>query len=193
MEAVSVLSRHLLVLEPFAASEWLTESLQAAGWTLQPCTPETVHDHFGDALLLHLDQQPGHIRNDLRHAGLACVALVSTQLAKSNDIEELLADWLFAALPLPVEVASLLETLQQAQAGAKPAQAGGSSEPDRRPIAHQRRAGQRQAYAGSLAAPALIAPDTAHALHGLCWVLRRRNDGCLERHHCSAGKCRAAA
>lgn len=119
MEAVSVLSRRLLVLEPFSACEWLTESLQAAGWTLQPCTPETVHDHFGDALLLHLDQQPGDIRNDLRHAGLAGVALVSTQLAKSNDIEDLLAEWLFAALPLPVDVASLLETLQQAQAGTR--------------------------------------------------------------------------
>ena len=119
MEAVSVLSRHLLVLEPFAVCEWLTESLQAAGWTLQPCTPETVHEHFGDALLLHIDQQPGNISNDLRHAGMACVALVSTQLAKSNDIEDLLAEWLFAALPLPVDVASLLETLQQAQAGTR--------------------------------------------------------------------------
>ena len=52
MEAVSVVSRRLLVLEPFAACAPLIQPLQVAGWTLQRCTPETFTAQAGDALLL---------------------------------------------------------------------------------------------------------------------------------------------
>ncbi|MFT0622988.1 sigma-54-dependent transcriptional regulator [Ectopseudomonas guguanensis] len=120
MEAVSVVSRRLLVLEPFAACAPLIQPLQVAGWTLQRCTPETFTAQAGDALLLHLDEHPGHgLRKHLQRTGLACVALANTQRLESFDMQELIGEWLFAVLPLPVETPRLLEALQQAQAATR--------------------------------------------------------------------------
>lgn len=120
LEAVSVASRQLLVLEPFDACETLFQPLQAAGWTLQRCTPETLNDHAGDALLLHLDQQPSHaLLKQLQLTGLGCVVLADAERLMQVDRDELVGEWFFAALPLPVEMPRLLETLQQAQAGTR--------------------------------------------------------------------------
>lgn len=120
MEAVSVTSRQLLVLDPFDACEALFQSLQDAGWTLQRCTPETLNDHAGDALLLHLDQQPSHaLLKQLQLTGLGCVVLADAGGLMQVDRDELVGEWFFAALPLPVEMPRLLETLQQAQAGTR--------------------------------------------------------------------------
>lgn len=120
MQAVSVVSRRLLVLEPFAACETLLQPLQAAGWTLQRCTAETFTGDGADALVLHLDQQPGHaLLQHLQRTGLACVALLDAQRLRAIDCEALVGDWCFAVLSLPVEIPRLIEVLQQAQAGTR--------------------------------------------------------------------------
>ncbi len=117
MRAVSVLSRRLLVLEPFMVCEALLQPLQAAGWILQRCTAETCTGHEADALVLLVDQQPERkLLKQLQRTGLACVALVNAQRPRRFDTEELAGEWLFAALSLPVETPRLMETLQQAQA-----------------------------------------------------------------------------
>ncbi|SDU78920.1 sigma-54-dependent transcriptional regulator [Pseudomonas sihuiensis] len=120
LEAVSVASRQLLVLEPFDACETLFQPLQAAGWTLQRCTPETLNDHAGDALLLHLDQRPSHaLLKQLQLTGLGCIVLADAERLRQIGSEELIGEWCFAALTLPGEMSRLLETLQQAQAATR--------------------------------------------------------------------------
>lgn len=117
MQAVSVVSRRLLVLEPFAACEALIQPLQAAGWMVQRCTAETCAGHEADALLLLLDQRPERkMLKHLQRTGLACVALVNPQRPRLFDSEELAGEWFFAILSLPLEIPRLMETLQQAQA-----------------------------------------------------------------------------
>ncbi len=117
MQAVSVVSRRLLVLEPFAACEALIQPLQAAGWMVQRCTAETCAGHEADALVLLLDQRPERkMLKHLQRTGLACVALVNPQRPRLFDSEELAGEWFFAILSLPLEVPRLMETLQQAQA-----------------------------------------------------------------------------
>lgn len=117
MQAVSVVSRRLLVLEPFAACEALIQPLLAAGWMVQRCTAETCAGHEADALVLLLDQRPERkMLKHLQRTGLACVALVNPQRPRLFDSEELAGEWFFAILSLPLEVPRLMETLQQAQA-----------------------------------------------------------------------------
>lgn len=117
MQAVSVVSRRLLVLEPFAACEALIQPLLAAGWIVQRCTAETCAGHEADALVLLLDQRPERkMLKHLQRTGLACVALVNPQRPRLFDSEELAGEWFFAILSLPLEVPRLMETLQQAQA-----------------------------------------------------------------------------
>jgi hypothetical protein len=48
LEAVSVASRQLLMLDPFDACEALLQPLQAAGWSVRHCTPETLNGHAGE-------------------------------------------------------------------------------------------------------------------------------------------------
>lgn len=117
MQAVSVVSRRLLVLEPFAACEALIQPLLAAGWMVQRCTAEACAGHEADALVLLLDQRPERkMLKHLQRTGLACVALVNPQRPRLFDSEELAGEWFFAILSLPLEVPRLMETLQQAQA-----------------------------------------------------------------------------
>jgi len=74
MQAVSVASRQLLVLEPFVITDTLMTALQAAGWAVQRCTAGELNARGGDALLLYLDRQSGQmLREQLRRTGLACV------------------------------------------------------------------------------------------------------------------------
>jgi len=120
LEAVSVAFRQLLVLEPFDACETLLQPLQAAGWTLQRCTPETLNGHAGDALLLHLDQQPSYaLLKQLQLTGLGCIVLADAERLMQVGSDELVGEWFFAALPLPVEMPRLLETLHQTQAATR--------------------------------------------------------------------------
>lgn len=118
-EAVSVASRQLLVLEPFDAYDTLLQPLQAAGWTLKPCSPEMLASHVADALLLHLDQPPSPaLLKQLQCSGLGGVALVD-DARLMQACEQLAGEGLFAALPIPPEMPRLLETLLQAQAATR--------------------------------------------------------------------------
>lgn len=120
LEAVSVASRQLLMLDPFEACEALFQPLQAAGWTVQRCTPETLNGHAGDALLLYLDQQPGHVLlKQLQLTKLGCIVLADAERLMQVGSDELVGEWCFAALTWPVEMPRLLETLQQAQAATR--------------------------------------------------------------------------
>ena len=120
LEAVSVAPRQLLVLDPFEACEALFQPLQAAGWSVQRCTPQTLNGHAGDALLLYLDQQPSHaLLKQLQLTGLGCIVLMDAERVQQINSEELVGEWCFAALTLPVELPQLLETLQQAQTGTR--------------------------------------------------------------------------
>lgn len=117
LEAVSVASRQLLMLDPFDACEALLQPLQAAGWSVQHCMPETLNGHAGDALLLYLDQRPSHaLLKQLQLTGLGCIVLADAERLRQVGSEELVGEWCFAALTLPGEMPRLLETLQQAQA-----------------------------------------------------------------------------
>ena len=120
LEAVSVAPRQLLVLDPFEACEALFQPLQAAGWSVQRCTPQTLNGHAGDALLLYLDQQPSHaLLKQLQLPGLGCIVLMDAERVQQINSEELVGEWCFAALTLPVELPRLLETLQLAQTGTR--------------------------------------------------------------------------
>nr|WP_256835685.1 sigma 54-interacting transcriptional regulator [Pseudomonas oleovorans] len=120
LEAVSVAPRQLLVLDPFEACEALFQPLQAAGWSVQRCTPQTLNGHAGDALLLYLDQQPSHaLLKQLQLTGLGCIVLMDAERLQQINSEELAGEWCFAALTLPVELPRLLETLQLAQTGTR--------------------------------------------------------------------------
>lgn len=120
LEAVSVAPRQLLVLDPFEACEALFQPLQAAGWSVQRCTPQTLNGHAGDALLLYLNQQPSHaLLKQLQLTGLGCIVLMDAERVQQINSEELVGEWCFAALTLPVELPQLLETLQQAQTGTR--------------------------------------------------------------------------
>lgn len=120
LEAVSGTSRQLLVLEPIGACEALLPLLQDAGWSLRRCTTETLVTATSHVLLLDLHEQPlPSLLAHLRRTGLCCVALTASQPAASSELDELAHEWLFAVLSLPVDVPGLLETLQQAQAGAR--------------------------------------------------------------------------
>lgn len=120
LEAVSVAPRQLLVLDPFEACEALFQPLQAAGWSVQRCTPQTLNGHAGDALLLYLDQQPSHaLLKQLQLTGLGCIVLMDAERVQQINSEELVGEWCFAALTLPVELPRLLETLQLAQTGTR--------------------------------------------------------------------------
>lgn len=120
LEAVSVAPRQLLVLDPFEACEALFQPLQAAGWSVQSCTPQTLNGHAGDVLLLYLDQQPGHaLLKQLQLTGLGCIVLMDAERLQQINSEELVGEWCFAALTLPVELPRLLETLQLAQTGTR--------------------------------------------------------------------------
>lgn len=116
LEAVSVAPRQLLMLDPFEACEALFQPLQAAGWSVQRCTPQTLNGHAGDALLLYLDQQPSHaLLKQLQMTGLGCIVLMDAERLQQINSEELVGEWCYAALTLPVELPQLLETLQLAQ------------------------------------------------------------------------------
>lgn len=120
LEAVPGTSRQIMVLEPTGACEALLPLLQAAGWALHRCTPETLAASTSHVLLLDLNEQPlPTLLTHLRRTGLCCVALAASQPAVPIDLDELAHEWLFAVLSLPVDVPGLLETLQQAQAGAR--------------------------------------------------------------------------
>ncbi|MCW1937091.1 sigma 54-interacting transcriptional regulator [Pseudomonas sp. MDMC_285] len=120
LEAVSVAPRQLLVLDPFEACEALFQPLQAAGWSVQRCTPQTFNGHAGDALLLYLNQQPSHaLLKQLQLTGLGCIVLMDAERVQQINSEELVGEWCFAALTLPVELPRLLETLQLAQTGTR--------------------------------------------------------------------------
>lgn len=120
LEAVSGTSRQLLVLEPIGACEALLPLLQDAGWSLRRCTTETLVTATSHVLLLDLHEQPlPSLLAHLRRTGLCCVALTASQATASSELDELAHEWLFSVLSLPVDVPGLLETLQQAQAGAR--------------------------------------------------------------------------
>ena len=115
MQAVSVASRQLLVLEPFVITDTLMTALQAAGWAVQRCTAGELNARGGDALLLYLDRQPGQmLREQLRRTGLACDALADAGWLQQVD-ELQLSAWLFRILPAAVDHWLLLEVLQQAE------------------------------------------------------------------------------
>lgn len=129
MQAVSVASRQLLVLEPFVMmTDTLMTALQAAGWAVQRCTAGELNTRGGDALLLYLDRQPGQmLREQLRRTGLACVALADAGWLQQVD-ELQLSAWLFRILPAAVDHWLLLEVLQQAER-AKPRLVDSASPP----------------------------------------------------------------
>ena len=119
-EAVSVASRQVLVIEPFDVFDTFLQPLKVAGWSLKPCPPERLASEAGDVLLLPLERPPSlALLKLLQRSGLCCVALTQSEQLRRFCSEHLVGEWLFAALPVPLDMSVLLETLQQAQVASR--------------------------------------------------------------------------
>lgn len=120
LEAVSVASRQLLVIDPCDECERLLQHVQAAGWALRRCRLDECGSLHGDVLLIRLGeallQQPQALQALLRRSAASCVALLDGPGPARAEVAELIGEWFFAAHALPCEAEALLESLAQAQA-----------------------------------------------------------------------------
>jgi len=120
LEAVSVASRQLLVIDPCDECERLLPRVRAAGWTLRRCRLEEGGSLPGDVVLIRLGeallQQPQALFALLRRSAVSCVALLDGPSLARAEVAELIGEWFFAAHALPCEAEVLLESLAQAQA-----------------------------------------------------------------------------
>jgi DNA-binding NtrC family response regulator len=118
LEAVSVASRQLFVVEPAADCDSLFSLLQAAGWTLHRCPLERLMAQAGDVVLMRLPDQPSAPLLNILEQSQACwVALLDGQ--PQPTMKALLSERFFAAHSLPLNAVSLLDTLQQTQVFAR--------------------------------------------------------------------------
>lgn len=118
LEAVSVASRQLFVVEPAADCESLFSLLQAAGWTLHRCHLERLTAQAGDVVLMRLPDQPSSQLLTVLEQSQACwVALLDEPPQPS--MKALLGERFFAAHSLPLNAVNLLDTLQQTQVFAR--------------------------------------------------------------------------
>jgi DNA-binding NtrC family response regulator len=120
LEAVSVASRQLLVIDPCDECERLLPRVQAAGWALRRCRLDECDSLHGDVVLIRLGEalllQPQGLLALLRRSAASCVALLDGPSLARSEVAELIGEWFFAAHALPCEAEALLESLVQAQA-----------------------------------------------------------------------------
>ncbi|HEY1029430.1 MAG TPA: sigma 54-interacting transcriptional regulator [Pseudomonas sp.] len=118
LEAVSVASRQLFVVEPATDCDSLFSLLRAAGWTLHRSSLEKLAAQAGDVVLIHLEDQPDPaLLRQIEQSPACWVALLDAQ--PQTMMNELLGGRFFAAHPLPLNAVSLLDTLQQSQVFAR--------------------------------------------------------------------------
>jgi DNA-binding NtrC family response regulator len=186
-EAVSVASRQVLVLEPFDVLDTLLQPLQAAGWSLKPCPPERLVSEAADVLLLSLERPPSlALLKLVQRSGLSCVAVTQNQRLSQFCSEQLVGEWLFAALSCPLEMPVLLETLQQAQVASRLLQLKGA----RQAAQFLGNSGPARSVRKSLDSlarcdgPLLLCGERGSGKHLLAHLLHQRSPRARQNLHC---------
>lgn len=119
LEAISVASRQLLVIDPFAECEHLLPRLHASGWAVHSCRLEQLGELHGDVVLIRLQeeqlQRPQRLIRLLRSNPASWVAVLEARSLARKPVAELIEEWFFSVHTLPCEADTLLGALAQAQ------------------------------------------------------------------------------
>ncbi|MDH1265935.1 sigma 54-interacting transcriptional regulator [Pseudomonas sp. GD03944] len=123
MEAVSIATRQLLIIEPCPACSRIVASLQARGWQVRPVAGAAFTRQAGDAVLICLDGPLRHELPSLRalitHSEIEWIAVLGEATAAEYSVMRFAVDWLFDYHCLPVDDDSLHLALERAVAVAR--------------------------------------------------------------------------
>ncbi|MGE8500079.1 MAG: sigma-54-dependent transcriptional regulator [Pseudomonas sp.] len=118
MEAVSIATRQLLIVEPCPACSRIVASLQARGWQVSTVEPGIYSRACGDVALVCLDgparRELESLRTHVANSDIEWIAVFGEEAASEPDVMRFAVDWLFDYQCWPIEDEHLHLALERA-------------------------------------------------------------------------------